>query len=170
MKIDYTLTEDDYLRYNIHHFMHSPALRNNRLLLRFATPLLTVAILILLTGPVPWTLTVCAVVYIAWVIVWPFLHRQSVKRTVAKMMRDGRGNEFVGEFSLELADDRMRGSGNGRVTETDYDRIERIVADGDVHYVYVGSISAYILPDSAFRDEGEKLRFFDLLEEKMRGR
>ena len=168
MKIDYTLKDEDYVQFNIYHSTHAPSQRRTQLLFRFVAPALLVLILMHGGRWQEWRFGIAVGIYVLWTVVWPYFHRFACRRIVRRMMKDGRGNEFVGDFSLELAEGILRETGNSRTTEVTYDRIERIAHDGDLHYIYIGSISACIVPESAFKDEREKETFFGIVEGKMR--
>ena len=168
MKIDYTLKDEDYVQFNIYHSTHAPSQRRTQLLFRFGTPLLLVLILLHGTRWQEWRFGIAAGIYALWVIAWPYFHRFTCRRIVRRMTKDGRRNEFAGDFCLELAGEVLRETGNGRTTEVACDRIERIAHDDSRYYIYIGSLSAFIVPKRAFGDEWEREAFFEALKGKSR--
>ena len=170
LKINYTLTDDDYVRFNVHYSTHAKPLRGDQVFFRFIAPLILAFILVHGAGWAGWAFGVGALVYVVWAATWPTVHRLTIQRIIRRMMKSGRNKEFTGDFSLELADDCLRETGNGRTTEIAYDRVEKIVHDDPLHYVYIGSVSACIVPDNAFANEEEQKAFFDALEEKTQNR
>ena len=166
MRIDYTLEDEDYVRFNIYHSTHAPSQKRTQLLYRFGAPALLALILLHGTGWREWRFGMAAGVYVLWMIAWPYFHRFTCGRIVRRMMKDGRRNEFVGDFNLELTEEALRETGSGRTTEVEYGRIDHVAHDGDLHYIYTGSLSAFIVPERAFKDEQEKEAFFGMLEKK----
>ncbi len=172
IKIHYSTTENDYIRFNIYHYTHSPSIKRTRQLLRFVFPLPFVLLFAHTSTGWPFNTVVQAIIfYVAFVLIFSLLDlvhtNYMMRRTIRKMMKEGCHNEFIGDFSMELADNVLRETGSGHILEVAYDRIDRIAHDGNLSYIYIGAVTASILPDNTFGDDIEKSTFFDALRERM---
>ena len=96
--------------------------------------------------------------------------RRSIRKTNEKQYRKqieaGKGAEFIGDYTLELLEDTLALSQSSRKSEIGYDAVESIEQDEYCVYVYCGSLSAVLLPQTAFRDEQQKSELFSFLKSK----
>lgn len=167
MEINFIVSDEDYIRYNLFHHAHSPSSKRMLGLLRFGAPAIIVIITLLMGGlrsPLMWVGPV--IIIVVWLIIYPQMFRNSIAKNVKKLMREGRTAEFVGNFTLMLTNTGIRLIGNGQVADTAYDRVEKITADKERLYVYIGSLTAHIIPLTAFKDESHKQEFLALLKQK----
>ena len=75
-------------------------------------------------------------------------------------------NEFVGQFKLIAMDDHFSYEGNGEKNEISYSRVIKVVEDKQYLYIFLGSVSALIIPPCTFLSENQRLSFFNLLQQK----
>lgn len=168
MEILYTVTEDDYVAYNLFHYEHSPSSRRTMLITRLILPVIVVLITLIsgsYRSPIAWIPPV--VVAVIWFFVMPPFFKNSIKKNVRRMISEGRRVSFLGDFKLSLHDNYLRNEGDGVATESAYWRIEKIRRDQERLYVYIGSITSLIIPFRYFKDEDEVQQLVSLLEHKM---
>lgn len=169
MEIRYTVTEHDYIQYNLYHHGHSPSSKRTIALFRFGVPVALV-ILSLLTirhhNLLAWLPAI--IIAVIWFALTPGLFRRSIGKNVKKLMYEGRCSEFIGDFSVALQENNIRYAGQGQTIETVYSRVERVEHDAERLYIYIGSLSAIIIPIRFFQDDAQKQAFLDLLERKRR--
>mgnify|MGYP003622657763 CR=1 FL=1 len=91
-----------------------------------------------------------------------------MEKRLKAYVAEGNGKEFIGEFTLELLDDRPRMEGQDGVAEKGYDKVRKLVTDKDRLYIYTGSMTAVIVPLHAFGSGEAYRKFRQLLEEKTR--
>lgn len=167
MELRYTVTENDYIQYNLYHHAHSPSTRRTVAIFRFGVPVILV-ILSLLTirhhNLFAWLPAI--ILAVLWLALTPGFFRRSIAKNVKKLMYEGRYSEFIGDFTVTLLDDTIRYAGNGQTMETAYNRVERVEHDAERLYIYIGSLSAIIIPLRDFKDEAEKQAFLNLLAQK----
>lgn len=77
---------------------------------------------------------------------WDYL--QFIKR----ILRRG-SNDFTGPRTLELLESSIRQSGPGRVEEVSYDRVEKIIKTNSYLYIYLGVLTAFVIPLNAFKSD-----------------
>lgn len=172
MKIEYTLTHDDYVHYNIYYYQNAPSLRYTRLLWQYVFPLfiaLPCAAIFRGAGyPRGMWLAVGCALYALFACAWPWFQRRSIRRIARRMLKNSaQAADVTGRFSLELTATGLREEGNGRATEIAYAGIERIAHDRDRRYIFTGAVTAHIVPQSAYADAAEEARFYEILEARM---
>lgn len=166
MTIDYTVTEQDYIAYNLFHYGQSPSVKRTLLLLRVVFPLLVMIMAFLYSRINMYYMVVAVIFSIVWFFVYPHSFRRSLARGVKRIMKEGKGNEFVGEKRLTLGDTHIIFEEGRGTIESKYDAVERIESDQERFYLYLGTVSAYILPLSAFQTKEQKEQFVQILAEK----
>jgi len=159
MTLRFNVTENDYLQFNIFHNKHSPTVRRTLLLLRFLLPVMLISFTFLSGRLSTINLISIAIISVIWFCVTPALFLCSIKRSVRRLMKEGKCNEFVGERTVIFSEASIRLEAETRTVETSFSAVERIVSDDERFYIYIGAISAYIIPFSAFATKAEKAEF-----------
>ena len=172
MQLHYTVSEDDYIAFNIYHARHVPNYKRTLIGLCLLLPVLLAAatplVFLVFPGASPWIWTGVAVVAGGlWALLMPARFEALIRRHIKKIIK-GR-SEFVGDFSLDLEEDALIYAGNHEKNEIAYGRVVKIVEDGSLIYLFLGPVSAVIVPTAAFADVSQKEAFFNLLRAKCPG-
>ena len=85
---------------------------------------------------------------------------------VRKMAKLGKIDEFIGMRKLELTEDKIRSEKAGMASEATYDCVKSIESDDGRLFIFVGGMTAFIVPFAAFADENEKREFLEILEKR----
>ena len=174
MILHYALPEDAFFDYNVYYSTQSPAQQKHIQKWRTLPPLvwtlmavssvvflntleLHIRIMIVLA---------CSIASIVWYIRYPGIFERAIIKVLKRWFAEGKYNEYIGDFTLELTEDGLRESAPGRVTEVGYDKIQSIIEDKRWIYIFVGSITAIIVPYAAFATREDKEHFIAVLEEK----
>ena len=177
MKLHFTVTEQAYLDFNIDHIEHSDSLRKAAGRARLIVPLVLLFIgasftvfIVCKFGihafPLAY-LAGCLAVSALWYVLYPAYYRRILEKRLKSYLAEGNGKEFLGDFTLELLDDRLRMAGAGGVTEALYANVGKLIENKGCLYIYIGSMTAVILPLDAFGSAETYREFRHLLEEKM---
>ena len=168
MTISYTITQDDYVRFNLFHMKNSPSQKRMVLFLQMLFPIMLFLLFAITkpSGTPVFFWAIVAALSAIWVFVVPRSVKRSTRRQVLRLLREGRGNGITGDYTLALQDAHIIETGEFRRTEIPYSGIERVVHDDACLYIYIGSIVAIIVPFSAFKDESEKQLFLERIQEK----
>lgn len=176
MKLRYTITQEHYADFNMFHMLNSDAAKALIRKTRIWPPAVWLLICLLFCGYFFYTsgrfptAVACVVAGMSalWYALYPLCHRKSLERRIGRWLADGGGREFVGEVAMDLLDDRLRAEDAGGVREVLYDRVERLVENKNCLYIYIGTVSAFLVPLEAFADAEARREFRDALEEKAR--
>ncbi len=169
MLLRYTISEDDYLAFNLYHARQTPNYRRTVIGLCLLVPVLMAAVtpLVFLAFPnaSPWGwAAVATAISGLGALLMPGRFTALIRRHIKKITKEH--NEFVGKFSLELRKDGLVYAGNAERLEIAYERIVKVAGDAELIYLFLGALSAIIVPPAAFADAGQKEAFLSLLRMK----
>ncbi len=180
MEINYSVSNNDYIQYNVHHTENSPTFKKQTMTMRLVFPIIFILITLIsyageIAHPKPETIigmgctfVFLAIISILFFVFYPAIFRKTLIRNINSMLNEGKQNEFIGEHKLLLQENRLRVENITREStiETAYKNIERIVCDKNALYIYTGSITAFIIPANAFTTDMEKEKFIAELKSK----
>lgn len=167
MEINFRVTENDYIQYNLYHYANSPATKLILMFSRLCVPIvLIIAALIIIKHHTLLSWLPVLIISVAWFFWRPVLFRRTIAKNVKKLMHEGRCCEFIGDFTVTINENALLHARQGQITETAYNRIEHIVQDNERIYLYLGSLTAIIIPKTAFKDASEQEAFLNCLAQK----
>lgn len=173
MKIRFETTIDDIIAFHRFHYANSPVWRRQVWTQMFILP--AILFLILFLGW--WNLDPLAdhdlfllifgVLLILFSIGWAigirwFLY-SSLARNARKFLGEGRNRIMFGWREMEMVDGRLHLKTELIESSLDLRAIEKIVTDGHYTYVYIASVSAYMIPMHVYPEEN----FREFVEELM---
>ncbi|WP_153731444.1 YcxB family protein [Sporosarcina obsidiansis] len=150
MEIQYELTEEDVVAFNLYHVKNSKVGKNSLQWQRFVSPLIFLLFAYFLSvftdmarGPLFATFALTAVV---WVILYPKYFYFHITRQVRKMLKEGKNDGLVGEHFMKMNKTGMTDTTSTGETNVQWTGVQRIIEDADYFYIYTSTVSAYILP------------------------
>jgi len=148
MKIAYSISEDDYVAFNVFHNTHSAFWRRRQVIAGLVVPIATLIIVCGLSyssgdwGAVP----ICAVI-LGLLSLWILAGgRRRAKKTARRMLREGENRSLLGERELEISDAGLTIQTPLRESRIAWQAIERVAVTPDYCLVYIGAIEALIVP------------------------
>lgn len=178
MKLHYTVTDQAYLDFNIHHVGQSDSIRKQARRVRLSLPVIVSLMGLGFCGFMTWRFGVrapsfaylagCLAVSALWYALYPWRYRKALEKRLKAYFAEGHGKEFIGDFTLELLDDRLRTEGVNGAGETLYGKVGKLFENKGCLYIYTGSMTAIILPLNTFDSEETYREFRSHLEEKVR--
>lgn len=166
MTIEYQVTEQDYIHFNFYHCNHSKQAKQARWILRYVTAALFVLAFLILYQDRPSAYIVSIVMAGVWIALFPIYYDNHIKRTVKKMIREGKNNDFIGPQKLTLKEDGIEEASPYSTSLIQYSAVERIGCGYNCIFIYIGAVKAIIVSLSAFSDDGQRNEFIGILKEK----
>lgn len=163
MKIDYNLTEEDYLNFNMFHLKNSKTATKSLNLQRFLTPLFLIAF-----GYIFSTITeieflsifiTFLIISTLWIIFYPKYFYSHVSRQTKKMIQEGKNGGLLGKHLLLMTEEGLIETTPNSETKVSWASVKEFVEDEDNFYLYNSGLSAIILPKRDVADE-EELRAY----------
>ncbi|MDQ7096501.1 YcxB family protein [Desulfosporosinus sp. PR] len=170
MNLEFNISNQDYLEFNLFHLDNSVQLRKSLLISRFflATMVIGVAFLAMRGQARP-----VGYIYftVLLVLVMTFFKRgfkAVVRKKMEKMIEDGKTIGFVGNCELTLTEEGITANTENNSLKTTWGGVERIAENRDYMFIYVGAAAAYIIPVRAFSDSRQKEEFKSIIDTKLK--
>lgn len=148
VKLEYKLTEEDLVAFNIYHIAHSSLHRSEQHKARVIPSALLAAF-----GAAMYALdraTILLVIYVAlgvaWYLLCPRYLASRYRRNVRKHVGEISSDLVKAPVVLEPRDDGIYGSSFTGETKYNYAAVGEIVEDGGYTFVFLGKGMAFILP------------------------
>lgn len=165
MKRDFVLDKEDYVDFNIFVYDTSPAAKRKRTIQMIVFPIIYLLIPVFLNiyKSVPYiqTFPIFIIASIVWVIAYPKISKFGVKKNVRRVVdfNEKKGNKMTGDYSVEITDKGITvDNGQGSV-EMLWENISEIKEDEKRIYIFLNSMTAYIIKKDAFADQKEEEEF-----------
>lgn len=151
MEIRYTITEEDYIQFNLYHIEQSASLQKQFQMLRLYLPVL-VAIVIFLVGTqvmaqpaIYWSIV--AVLYATgWFVFYPRIYKNAMKKNVLKMTHEGDNTSLFGEKTLVIEGGKITITGQDTTEIIEKSAIKELKQKNDLVILYNSAVSAHIIP------------------------
>lgn len=171
MTLNYNVTKEDYFHFCMYSYDHNDAAAKQVLTVRllYGGLILLLSLLILIfqmfSNPLLY-ITVLWVVAILLIANTKRSLRKANEKRCRQQIEAGKGTEFLGAHMLELQENKIVISNTSRKSEIGYDSIEKVGQDTFCMYVHCGSLSAVLLPLTAFQDELQRAALLEVLKNK----
>ncbi|MBE1555385.1 YcxB family protein [Sporosarcina limicola] len=164
MEIDYELTEEDYLNFNMFHVKNSKTAMKSLAMQRFLTPIVFLILSYVLSamgdGSFIGLFITFSITGILWIIFYPKYFYSLIKRNTKKMIKEGKNDGLLGNHHLIMNDEGLVDSTSDRETKVTWSGIKNFKEDNDNLYLYTSSISSYILPKRELNNVEEVRNYF----------
>lgn len=164
LKIDYNLTEKDYLNFNLYHAKNSEAVSKSLTIQRFLSPIifLIAAFLISWIGneSLIGLLITFSIMGVLWIVYYPKYFYSIITKNTKEMLKEGKNDGLLGEHCMKLSDEGIVDSNFNGETRVKWKGIKKFEEDDNYFYIYNSAVSAYILPKSGLINIGQTREYF----------
>lgn len=171
MHVEYVLTKEDYLEFNIFHMTYSKSLRKSlfvqRYLVSFIFLIVPFVVARFTSIPLWYWLTVFGLVYVLWVVFYWKYFRWTLGRRISRMIDEGKNVDMLGKQSLRLDEDGIVNTSRLSESKTNYEAVEKVIETKEYVYIYISSIMAYIIPVKSFGSIDQKEELINKLNDKV---
>jgi Ca2+/Na+ antiporter len=169
VEIRYSLTEEDYLNFNLFHIKNSNTAKKALNMQRFLMPIIFIVLSYVFSkvGNLSFIglLIAFLIVSILWVMFYPKYFYSYVIRNTRKMIKEGKNDGLIGEHHMIFSEEGIIDSTSNGETKVTWSGIKTFSEDKNSIYLYNSSVSAYILPKREM-DDVEKIKTY--LQSKLR--
>jgi len=159
--LEFELTADDLVAYNLHGFRTAPAMKQQREVYRIWMSLLAFVALALpsaMVGLVIEGLVIGTVVALILWLLWPELWLWVTKRSAMHLAKTG-GLGVPGPCRLWFDEDGVHDATPAGTSSVGWQEVDRIEQDSDHAFIFVGPAEAYVIPKRI--GEGPVREFLD---------
>lgn len=150
VEIEYLLTEEDYLHFNMFHVKNSKTATRSLNLQRFLTPLFFVTFAFVFSAitdiALLGILMTFIVISILWMIFYPKYFYAHVRRQTKKMIQEGKNEGLLGKHHLLMSEEGIFETTSNGETRIGWASLKECKEDEDYFYLYNSGLSAIILP------------------------
>lgn len=150
MEITYTITEQDYLQFNLFHMKNSQTAMNALKVQRFLIPIVYMVVAYffakLMGDSYILSFVIFGIAAVLWIVYYPKYFYNSVIRRVRKMIQEGKNEGILGEHLMILTEEGIVDKNSTGETRVNWSGIQDLKEDDQYLYLYNSSVSAYILP------------------------
>lgn len=152
-QIEIDINEKDYINFNLYHSKHSHKNGRIRLLIKIAT----IVILLAISLPAIFSaenmgsrfmdflpLYVAAVLFLFYIA--PLFQKLLIKKSIKNLLSEGPNNSIFCKRTLIINEKQLIEVSETQETKLNIDVIHKIEQDKNYYFIYVSSISAYIIP------------------------
>jgi hypothetical protein len=165
MKLQYELTSQDFIDFNINFIETSPVMKRSLLIQRIMFPILLLASPATLSNlfDVPFVvlMTLFGVLAILWLAFYLKWFKYRIARKSEKLIASGKVPGVVGPHELFIEQGVISDKTSTDITR--YEAIEKVVESRTHIFIYVSQVMAYIVPKKVFATPSDLEAFKDLL-------
>lgn len=166
LEINYNLTEEDYLNFNLFHAKNSKTVTKSLVLQRFLSPIVFLIAAFVFSRITDGSLVGALIIFsgmgILWIIYYPKYFYSLIARQSKKMLKEGKNDGLLGERYMILSDEGIVDSSVNGETKVKWAGIKKLEEDSDYFYFYNSSVSAYILPKRMIKNVEETRNYLNL--------
>lgn len=170
MTIEYEITRQDYLNFNLIFLESSKTARRTLLIQRFLGPILFMILsyVVSIDSDISfwYWFTVFAIASVGWIIFFPKHTKRTITKRISKMLDEGDNKGLLGRHELSLAEDGIHVVNDYKDSTTKWKAVENISVTEEYILVHVGTIAAHIIPTRAFNSQAEKDQFISIIKER----
>lgn len=165
MKINFELTKQDYIDFNLFHLDHSKTGRKTLFIQRYIVSLIFILAPFVLRWiteiPFSYWMVVCLAAYILWVINYPKSLKKSVVKRIDKMLSEGKNTSLIGDNDIVINEGCITRITKQSESKSAWDTIESVQQNQKNIYIYNSALSAYIIPKRAFENKEDEASFIN---------
>ena len=151
MKINFEITKEDYINFNLYHLENSKSQKKTFNILRYAIPIIfSIPIYFIGTGifnqPSMYWIMVAIVFTIIWVFTYPKQYKKLVAKQTDKLLSEGDNSSIFGKKSLEIVDGTIVVKGEFTSDTVSLESIKDIKIYEEMILIYISGFAAHIIP------------------------
>lgn len=156
MEINYNVTEEAFIDFNLYHTKNSKTYRKSMNLQRFLIPAMYLLLAVIFSYVLDLPLLVLFIPFLIFAILWvifsPSIYYRTIKRTAIKVIREGNNEGMLGNHSMIFSEEGLREISTTGETSISWSGIVNFGEDDSNFYLYNSGMSAYILPKKDLQD------------------
>lgn len=150
MKLNYDLTEKDYIDFTIFHHQSTDNYKKQGMILRFILPLVFVPVIygigtVIFKQPRIYWIIISIVFYLYWALPFNKRHRKLLEKEVKRNLARNNNDSMLGEKTLIIEEHFVKVHDENTQESIAKNAIVDIVENGDAIYMYISSVQAVII-------------------------
>lgn len=169
-EFNYSLSDRDYIEFNIYHLFNSSVSMGYSSFLRWSVPFIfAMMVFPFLSGAndagMSLLILLLTVFCAVWILSYKKIMGRSLKLYIERTKKTGK-MPYCGGAILQFTDEHIIQITEDEETKIKYRKIEKIVVADSAVYIYLNAISAHIIPHRSFDNPMQQYEFLSFLESK----
>lgn len=166
MKIEYNVTLDDLLDFNMYHCTNSQTVKQSLFNQRYLTPVFFLAIPFLLNyfegESLAFVLPPFIAMSVLWIVFYPRYFMRHIKKNVTKALSEGENKGIVGYHTLTITSEEIVETSKVRETKSRWSSVQKVISTGNNILIYTSAMGAIIIPLRAFESKEQTEEFIQM--------
>lgn len=171
MELNYNITAQDFVDYNIYFIDHDPltrkSIRNMSIILAGLVIVGGTGLMYALNSLTPVSVAVYVILAVACFLGGPKMYKRKVHKHVHMTLRRAANKHICGPKTLKLTDEGVQLIGESEDTLHPYESFKRVTEAERQVYLYLDDLAGLIVPNSAFSSAEEKREFIRTVESRI---
>lgn len=167
MEVNFEVTKEDYIKFNLYHVENSPSQKKTLNILRYGVPLLfSLPIYFIGTNvfkqPSIYWIIIAVLFSVVWIITYPKQYRALVKKQTEKLINEGDNSEIFGNKKMLIEDEGITIYNKSSSEKILKEAIKDVKVYEDMIVIYISSITAHTIP-TRYLDKDLKNKLIEYL-------
>lgn len=171
MELEFQLTEEDYVNFNMDHAKKSETMKKSILIQRILGPIIFMVAPFVITRfsdiPLWYWLIVFIILSFIWFFYYPNYAEWEIKRRVKKMFTEGNNENLFNVRKLIVDGERLSEISAIGESKVSWDKVISLDESEDYLYIYLSSVSAHIIPKRVFKNIQEQEEFISKVSQQI---
>lgn len=167
MEVKYNLTKQDYIDFNIYHVKNSNTIKKSLLIQRYAIPLIFIISIFLFTIltdiPFLYLFTIFFIVSVLWIAFYPKYFVSDAMKRISKMLDESSNKDLLGKHNTIINEEGLTEKSENGENKINWNGVLRIVSTENHFFIYISSISAFIVPKRSFNSQSDQKTFYNFV-------
>jgi len=172
MQVNYRLTEEDYIEYNVHRLRSNGTLRKEMRKQRIVVPMIlmpsSVVIGITTHMPIWYWLLVMFVASFFWYLFFPLTFEKKMRKKLKEKLTDGLHKDMLADKSLTTYDFGIMIESEYKNTKLRWRNFKKITETDQLLFLHADKKEAFIVPKRAFTSKEEMNYLKQAVEERLK--
>jgi membrane protein implicated in regulation of membrane protease activity len=167
MELEFDLTKEDYINFNINHLSISDVTKKRLFISRYIISLIFLIVPFILAKVTDisfwyWMITF-SIVFIYYVTSYNKKLKKRVNKHINKLLGEENNKALIGKKILRISENGIEQISDVNTSTTKWEAIGKIIEYQEYIYIYNSAVSAYIIPTRVFKNDSEETGFVKLI-------
>lgn len=167
MKLTYTLTEQDYIDFNLYTFKKSPTMQKRLLKQRVTGPVLFIIATIIFPRITDISRMTWAVFFLtasaAWYFYYPKKMEKALRKTTLMQLNEREDDKLLSETQMILTEEGIRIKRESSESVFNWDAFKKVEQSDKQIFIFSRNIAVHIIPKMAFSSSAEMEEFLSIV-------
>ena len=165
MELNYELTKEDYVDFNMYHVKNSKGIKKTIFMQRYVISLMfliiPIAIWILKKETFNILYIICPLFWVVWILFYDKAFDKSIVKKINRMLDKSINSGLIGMHNINIENGEIIEKTSSGYIKNNIRDINEIQETKDHIFIYVSNNNAYVIPKRTFKSE-EKLNSFKI--------